>query len=174
MEPHDSRDLDGVIDGVARAMTSTELARDLRPAVASRMATRASGMFGWRAGAAAAAIAAVMLAVVVWRPHPAAEPSRTADVAIPAPSRTVAPVVAARVAAPDEAPASRVAHRTTPPVRRQLVDDRADAPSIVEIAPLSILPLVEDRAAAPTQARIEIAPIDVEPVRIRELGDQVE
>lgn len=174
MEPHDSRDLDGVIDDVARAMTSTELARDLRPAVASRVSSGPSSTFGWRAGLAAAAIAAVVLVAVVLRPAAVPPPSQVAS-RLPeaAPPEAVAPVPRA-AGAREESPTPPVIRRARAAVRRQVVDEATENQSIVEIEPLADLPLREARATASTQARIDIAPIAVEPVRIRELGEAAE
>ena len=172
MDPHDSRDLDGVIDGVARAMTATELAHDLRPAVASRIADGPPWTIGWRAGLAAAAIIAVVVAAVVLRPLPSTPIERVAEVTAPGPRTPAAPVVATR----EEAAAPRVVREARVAVRRQVVVESAEAnaQSIVEVEPLASIPLTEERAAVPTQARIEIAPIDVAPVRIRELGEAAE
>jgi len=173
MEPHDSRDLDGVIDGVARALTSTELARDLRPVVARRIASRPPWIAGWRAGVMAAAIAAAVVAAIVLRPRPATGPSRAAmaEHSAPATERSAAaPLVATR----DDAPTPPVNPRARAAVHRQIGGDGAAAQNVIEIEPVAILPLREDRAPAPAQARIEIAPIDVEPVRIRDLGDAAE
>jgi hypothetical protein len=52
---HESRDLDGVIDEVAQAMTREEHPRDLRRAIAARLAARQpSWLSVWRVAAASA------------------------------------------------------------------------------------------------------------------------
>jgi hypothetical protein len=168
MQPHDSRDLDDVIDDVARAMTSAGCVRDLRSAVASRIASSPSWIVPWRAGVTAAAIAAVVLAAIVLRPRPAAAPSRPA-VAESSSLATARPAAAPLVARRDEAPTPSVILRGRAAVRRQIGGGDPAVHSVVEIEPVAILPLGEDRAPAPAQARIDIAPIDVEPVHIREL-----
>ena len=170
MEPHDSRDLDGAIDDVARAMTTSVLARDLRPAIAARVAARRrSWPIGWRVATMGAAMAAVAVAVaVVSRPgfEPQAAPPG-------AEARGVPPVVAG---AP---PPSTVTPRTARPdrVARQTIDRAAAAAEDVAITRVAIVPLADDGAGLeemePTRV-VEIAPIDVEPVRISELGELVE
>ena len=172
MDRQEPRDLDGVIDDVARGMTSTGLTRDLRPAVAARMAGAASWTLGWREACAAAAAAAVVLAVVLMRPGP--EEKRPPVVAnagevratVPAPQRDPAAAVEEQVAA--TVPTSRR-------VARQLVDDTPMVEQVVEIDPLAIVPLEQDDATESTllSRTVEIAPIDVERVSISQL-EQVE
>jgi hypothetical protein len=179
MDARDSRDLDGVIDDVARAMTGTELARDLRPAIAARIASPASWATMprvWRAAVATAALAAaVLLAVARW-PGESGRPARMARSVTP--ESTVGPVPTRdRIEAPvpvttvSEAPRSRPRARA---IGRQTI---VDAPAVggVDVEPLAIVPLesVPVAAEAPRQV-VNIAPIDVGPVRIRELGEQVE
>jgi len=166
MDPHESRDLDGVIDDVARAMTGAELARDLRPAVASRIASAPSstllGQAWWRAGLAAAGVAAVVLVAVVMRPTP--ERPRPQTVAGADGVRTA---VAAPVA--DEHQATEI-RRTARAVARQTVDDTPVTEEAVDVSPVAIVPLeeIEEDALASPQL-VEIAPIDVELVSIGEL-----
>jgi hypothetical protein len=164
MDSHDVRDPDGVIDEVARAMTSTELTRDLRPAVASRIVSPPSWAFGWRAG-----VAAVVVAAVVLRPSP--EPQR--------PQTTVADTGGARAATPppsvpDAADPRMFAEgqagaigRVSIPVARQTVVEASASATVVEIAPLAFVPLEADSLEPVEQ--VEIAPIDVEPVRLSQL-----
>jgi hypothetical protein len=78
------------------------------------------------------------------------------------------------VAVRDETPTPPAVRRSRAGVRRQSAGVEPDAQSIVAIEPLAILPLQGDRPTAPALARIDIAPIDVAPVRIRELGDAAE
>jgi hypothetical protein len=168
MEPHDPRDLDGVIDDVARAMTATAPAPDLRPALASRIVSRPSSTFAWRAGIATAAAAAVVLAAVVLWPRPVTPPSRVATVSIPAPTSSGVPEPRAVVAQADAA-VPRAIHRVRAVASRQIASDSADAEGVVEITPLAILPLEEERTSTSARANVEIAPIEVEPVRIDQL-----
>jgi hypothetical protein len=163
---HDTRDLDGVIDEVAQAMTGAELRRDLRPAVAARMAGGPSWTFEWRVAAAATAIASVVLAVLVMRSGGEAEKTT-----LPAPVATVEqtprvesaqPVLATVL--PLEVRAVRRARRAS--VARQRLGGVTTA-DVVEIDPLAIVPLDADDADSPQM--VEIVPIEVEPVRISQL-----
>jgi hypothetical protein len=172
MDRGEPRDLDGVIDDVARGMTSTGLARDLRPAVAARMAGAKSWTLGWRAAFAAAA-AAVVLAAVLMRPAP--EQKRPPAVASAGEVRAAAPTPQGTqaLAAVEEQVAATLPR--VRPVARQLVVDTPLAEPVVDIDPLAIVPLEEDDAIESTLSsqRVEIAPIDVERVSISEL-EQVE
>ena len=172
MDRHERRDLDGVIDDVARAMTGTAMARDLRPAVAGRIASGPPWTLGWRVGLAAAGVAAVVLVAVVMRPTP--EPRR------PQPAAGVDAVRAAVTAAPsggdqraplaDEGQAEAT-RRTGRAVTRQTVDDTVVIAETVDISPVAIIPLeeFEEDAAVASPQLVEIAPIDVELVSIGEL-----
>jgi hypothetical protein len=171
MDRHEPRDLDGVIDDVARGMTSTRLMRDPRPAVAARMAGAASWTPGWLAACGSAAAAAAVVAAVLMRPGP--EEKRPA-VANTGEVRATAPASRAQAMAAvveDVAVAVPKARR----VARQLVDDAPVVEQVVEIDPLAIVPLEDGDATeyAPLSQRVEIAPIDVELVSISQL-DQVE
>lgn len=171
MDRHEPRDLDGVIDDVARGMTSTSLTRDLRPAVAVRMAGAASWRPGWRAALASAAVAVVVLAGVLMRPGPEEKRPPAANAGE---ARATAPAPRAEATA---AVVEEVA--TTGPrarrVARQLVDDTPLVEQVVDIDPLAIVPLEDGDATDGTllSQRVEIAPIDVERVSISRL-DQVE
>lgn len=162
MDAHEPRDVDAVIDDVARAMTSVELSRDLRPAVTSRIA-RPSWTFGWRSSLAAAGIAAIALAAVVtqWRPTP----PRSRPVAdLAAPRRpAVAPLSDPLV------PDVPVTHRARATVARQTIGGPATAEGTVEITPVAIVPLEPGDTVTGAQAPVDIAPIEVEPVRISQL-----
>jgi hypothetical protein len=171
MDREGPRDLDGVIDDVARGMTSTRLTRDLRPAVAAGMAA-ASWTPGWRAGFTAAA-AAVVLAAVLMRPAP--EQNRPPALANAGEVRPAAPTSqGTQASAAVEEPVAATLPRIRP-VARQLVDDTPLAAQVVDIDPLAIVPLEADDAIENVllSQRVEIAPIDVERVRISEL-EQVE
>lgn len=167
MDSHDVRDPDGVIDEVARAMTSTELARDLRPAVASRLASPAPWtLFGqpcWRAGVAAA-VAAVVVVAVVMRPTP--EPQRPPTVADAGGARVATPPPVA-VPAPASRPSSEARAGSVRRVARQTIVDSESA-GIVDVSPVAIVPLEgDDEDTMLTSSHVvEIAPIDVEPVSI--------
>jgi hypothetical protein len=169
---HESQDLDGVIDEVAQAMTSVELARDLRPAIAGRVTSRQSWTLGWRVAIAAAALAVVVVAVMV-QPGESPGPTHVAD------SRSPGPVVA-----PEPTPATVDASASAPAVIQARAADHAArravgrqtlapaTPGIVEIDPLAVVPLKGDDVGTSAQALsrvMVIAPIDVEPVRISEL-----
>jgi hypothetical protein len=174
MNREEPRDLDGVINDVARGMTSTGLVRDLRPAVAARMAGAASSTLHWRVAVAAAAVAAaVVLAAVLMRPAP--EEKRPPAVASAGEVHAAAPTPQATpaVAALEEQVAATLPR--VRPVARQLVDDTPLAEPVVDIDPLAIVPLEEEHAIESTLSsqRVEIAPIDVERVSISEL-EQVE
>jgi len=174
MDSDDSRELDGVIDEVARAITSTERARDLRPAVAARLASPAPWtLFGqpwWRTGLAAAAVAAVVVAVVM---RPAPEPRRPQSIADAGGARAavVAPVASSLDQAAPAATEGQAIRGMARAVARQTVDDTAAIAETVDISPLAIVPLEvndEDTVLASSH-EIEIAPIDVEPVSINGL-----
>jgi hypothetical protein len=174
MERHQPRDLDGVIDDVARAMTSRELARDLRPAVAARIASAPSWTFawlaGWRAGLSAAGVAAVVLVAVVMRPTP--EPPHTAaDVRATAPAAGSVTAVGEKTLPAATGDQAAAIPRSARAVARQAIDDAAASAWIVEVSPLAIVPLEENEAAAALASPqlVEIAPIDVEPVRVSQL-----
>ena len=168
----DSRDLDGVIDDVAQAMTGAELSRDLRPAIAARLASGPSWTLGWRVATAAAGLAvAVVVVVVVSRPvGEPQQPPAMAEVVTqpptmsggePGPARTVA-----RVAASEPRPARPIAH-----VARQTIVPATLG--IVEIDSVAIVPLKEDDVAsgAPASSQVVVIPLkDVPPVRISQLG----
>lgn len=174
MDRQEPRDLDGVIDDVARGMTSTGLTRDLWPTVAARMAGAASWTLGWRAAfAAAAVVVAVVLAAVLMRPAP--EQKRPPAVASAGEVPNAAPTLQGTqaLAAVEEQVAATVPR--VRPVARQLVDDTPLAEQVVDIDPLAIVPLDDDAATEGTllSQRVEIAPIDVEQVSISQL-EQVE
>jgi len=160
---HDTRDLDGVIDEVAQAMTGAELRRDLRPAVAARVAGRRPGWtLDWRVATAATAIASVVFAVVVMRPG--GEPET------PPPARVAAVEQTPRVEPSQPVPAV-VEARAVPRARRAFVARQRlggiTTADVVEIDPLAIVPLDADEAGSSQQ--VEIVPIEVEPVRISQL-----
>ena len=160
---HDTRDLDGVIDEVAQAMTGAELRRDLRPAIAARIAGRPSWTSGWRMGTAVAAIASIVIAVVVMRSE--REPRETRPVAEAGLVRTEAP--APRVdSAPTVEQAAAVPRAPRGGVGRQRLGGVTTA-DVVEIDPLAIVPLEADEASG--SQVVEIAPIDIEPVRVSQL-----
>jgi hypothetical protein len=98
---------------------------------------------------------------------------RAAGGATRAEARGVPPVVAGAPPPPTVTP------RTARPdrVARQTIDRAAAAAEVVAITPVAIVPLADDGAGLeemePTRV-VEIAPIDVEPVRISELGELVE
>jgi hypothetical protein len=163
MDRQEPRDLDGVIDDVARGMTSTALTRDLRLSVAGRMAGAVSWTLGFRA--------AVVLAAVLMRPGP--EEKRPPAVANAGNVSATPPAAGVQAAAVVEQVAATVPK--TRPVARQLVDDTPVVEEVVAIDPLAIAPLeAEDTAESPLLSqRVEIAPIDVERVSISQL-EQVE
>jgi hypothetical protein len=174
MDAQRSRDLDGIIDDVARTMTSTGLARDLRPAVASRLAGPAPWMFGWRAGLVGAAVAAVVMVAVVMRPAP--EPQRPQAVAVTRGARaaTPPPILAPHAPvsdAPSEAQGG-LAGRPARPVARQTIVE-SEMAGVVDISPVAIVPLEEagdeEDTVSAASPMVDIAPIDVEPLRISEL-----
>jgi hypothetical protein len=180
MDAHDPRDLDGVIDDVARNMTSEGLARDLRPAIAARLASAPSWTAGWRVGVAAAAMAAVALvAAVMWSglppdagseraPSSAAAGRSGPETAAPAGPHSAGPASAESLAAAARPEPARV-------VVRQTIDVDQPADDAVEITPLAIVPLEDsdDEEITLMSHSVEIAPIDVEPLRISEI-EQVE
>jgi hypothetical protein len=172
MEPHDSRNLDPVIDGVARAMTNAPLPRDLRPAIASRLASRPSWAPAWRLTTATAALAAIVLVAVVFRGERAPRPGSVMDAE--APRAAVAPpaVVAERstpsLSQSSELPRPRAGARVARvAVSRQARVAAAGSADGVDIRPLAIDP-VEADPLMPLEA-VEITPIDVEPLRITQL-----
>ena len=174
MEPHDPRDLDAVIDDVARALTSTGPARDLRHAVASRIASRPSWPFGWRVGMAAAVAVAVVVLAVVMRPAPGPQgPRPVAEGGAP----SVVPAAASALtetAAPVATERRPVVREARVAAARQTIGGATVTDGMVEIRPVAIVPLEDDGAAAESQALVVIEPIDVEPVRISQLGELVE
>jgi hypothetical protein len=167
MVRHDSRDLDGVIDAVARAMTSGGLTRDLRPAVASRLAAAPSWTFAWRLGLAAAAVAAVALVSVLTRPG--SEPRHVPSSSVAgSPDTVLAPrdVPSRAEPAATDVMAAVAEPQTPRAVMRQTTDDRPPADDAVAIIPLAIEPIEADPLAL---SQVQIAPIDLEPVSIGEL-----
>ena len=178
MDVNDPRDLDSVIDDVARAMTSDAPARDLRPAVAARLATSSSWTFGWRTGFAAAAVAAVVLAAVVMRPGmPDVKSNRPPSSAVADGSgpATGAPTGQSVEAASTASLAAVARPQPARAVARQTIDDGPDTDDVVEVTPLAIAPLEDSDATDITlmSQSVEIAPIDIEPLTIGEL-EQVE
>jgi hypothetical protein len=159
---HESRDLDGVIDAVAQAMTREEHPRDLRPAIAARLAARQpSWLSVWRVAAASAAAAVVVLVAMMVQPGESPRPAHVADSGSPRP--TVPPVPTAIQARAVGQPARRV-------VARQTI--AAATPGIVEIRPLALVPFKTDDELSGGEAPshlVVIAPIDVEQVRISQL-----
>jgi hypothetical protein len=167
---HESRDLDGVIDEVAQAMTRAERPRDLRLAIAERLAARPpSWLSVWRVAAASAAMAVVVLVVMMMRPGESPQPAHVADSGSPPPAVASAPAraVDASASAPTVTQARAVGQPARRAVPRQTI--AAATPGIVEISPLAVVPLKTDDeslgAGAPSHM-VVIAPIDVEPVRI--------
>ena len=161
---HETRDLDGVINEVAQAMTGAELRRDLRPAIAARIAGGPSWTSGWRMGTAVAAIASIVIAVVVMRSE--REPRETRPVAEAGPVKTEAP--APRIdSVPTVEQAAAVPRAPRAGVGRQRLGDTRATADGVAIAPLAIAPLDADE---PSESQIvEITPIEVEPVRVSQL-----
>lgn len=157
---HDTRDLDGVIDEIAQAMTGAELRRDLRPAIAARIARRRSWTLDWRVATAATAMASVVLAVVVMRSG--REPETT--------SAPVATVRQAPRVAPSQPEPTALPPGADPLVARAIGRQRLGTTTtadVVEIDPLAIVPL--DAHEASVAERVEIAPIAVAPVVINQL-----
>ena len=173
---HDTRDLDGVIDEVAQALTGAELRRDLRPAVAARVAGRRPGWtLDWRVATAATAIASVVLAVIVMRsggepetppPAPVATVEQTPRVESAQPVPTTLSPRADLIG-----PLPLVEARAVPRARRAAVARQRlggiTTEDVVEIDPLAIVPLDADEVVSSQQ--VEIVPIEVEPVRISQL-----
>ena len=156
---HDTRDLDGVIDKVAQAMTGAELRRDLRPAIAARIAGGPSWTLGWRMGTAMAVVASIVLVMVVM------QPGREPETAAPAPVAAVQQTPRALPPRPDlKGPLPLRVRRAS--VGRQRLGDTTTA-DVVEIDPLAIVPL--DAHEASVAQRVEIAPIAVAPVVINQL-----
>jgi hypothetical protein len=172
MQPQEPRDVDGVIDTVARAMTSARLARDLSPAIAARIAARPPWPVAWRVAMAGAVMAAVVLVAVVWWPgEPPAQVARSIA------SQSAVTVSLQQVPArPTTSEGAVTEIRTSrPPVRavsRQTIVAATGASGDVDIRPLAIVP-VEADPLVPLEA-VEITPIDVEPVRIAGVGELVE
>jgi hypothetical protein len=169
---HDTRDLDGVIDEVAQAMTGAELRRDLRPAIAARIASAPPWSIGWRAGMAATVVAAVVIVAVVVRTG--SNPPDSRPVAGGGGVRTsTVPRVRPQVETQAVESLTAVARpRPARMVARQTIDAAPATEGVVEIPPLAIEPLdtepLEAYPLAPSQV-VQIVPIDVEPVRIGEL-----
>jgi len=171
---HDTRDLDGVIDEVAQAMTGVELRRDLRPAIAARIAGGHSWTLDWRVATAVTAVAAVVLVVVAMpsrrapetpRPAPVATVERTPRVEPRQPGPTTLPPRADLTGPlPLDVRAVRRASRVS--VARQRLGNVTTA-DVVEIDPLAIVPLDADEAGS--SQTVEIVPIDIEPVRVSQL-----
>jgi hypothetical protein len=186
MERHESRDLDAVIDGVARAMTSGRLERDLRSALAARLVAAPSWAIGWRAVVAVAAMAVLAVTVAVVS-RSGGEPRQTRSAARPGDQRAVAsghelpavpgPVAAVDVRAERTEPTGRRASRPAIRVARQTIVRPTGTGDIVVIRPVTIVPLAgnDPTTTAPRVPQaVTIAPIEVEPVRITELGEQIE
>ena len=172
---HDTRDLDGVMDEVAQALTGAELRRDLRPAVAARVAGRRPGWtLDWRVATAATAIASVVLAVVVMRSGGEPETPPSAPVATADQTPRVEPgqpVLATLPPRADLIGPLPLEVRAVPRARRASVARQRlggiTTADVVEIDPLAIVPLGADEAGSSQQ--VEIVPIEVEPVRISQL-----
>ena len=173
----ESRDLDGVIDEVAQAMTRADLPGDLRRAVAARLAARQpswspSWLSGWRVAAAGAAVAVVVLVAVMIQPGESPRPAHVVDAGATRPP--VAPAPAPVVDAFPPAPIVIQARAAGRPARRAAGRQTIApaTPGIVEIPPLAVVPLKEgdelSGAETPSQV-VVIAPIDVEPVRISQI-----
>jgi len=173
MMNHESRDLDSVIDEVAQAMTRAELRRDLRPAIAERLEARPpSWLSGWGVAAAGAAAALVMLVAMMMRPGESPQPPRVADSGSPRPTVASAPARAGDASA--SAPTVIAVRAVRPPTRRAVGRQTIApaTPGVVEIRPLSVVPLEEEDVEADAQALsggLVIVSIDVEPVRISQL-----
>jgi hypothetical protein len=174
MDQRDSQDLDRVIDEVARAMTSVDVPRDLRPAVAARIASAPPWSFGWRVAAAGAAVAAVVIGAVVLRTG--SEPQNPRPVAGGGVRAAITPPP---IAAPAEAPpraatardAGAVRQVARAAVRRQTIVGVAAVVETVAIDPVAIVPLDADGPSPPQL--VQIKPIEFMPVRISEF-DRVE
>ena len=182
MGPDDSRDLDGVIDSVARAMTSGRLERDLRPVVAARL-RRPSWPLGWRVAAASAM--SVMVVAVALMSRSGGEPQQTPSIAGPPAvatghePRRVLSQPATAVARTKSTKSARGLRSSRPAARvaRQTIVRTSGTEDVVVIAPMAIVPLEGDDVSMTASAAsrvVTITPIDVEPVRIREFGEQVE
>jgi hypothetical protein len=173
MTPHESRDLDDVIDDVARAMTSCRLERDLRPAIAARREGVPSWWMDWRL-AATVALVAFLVGVAVM-PRSGGEPPPTQRAAVPDDQPVVTAPDETRTV-PGPVTAEPRSARQERRVARQTIVRTAGTEDVVIIPPVAIVPLEED-LTPPAQTApqiVTIAPIDVEPVRIRTLGEQVE
>ena len=186
MQLHESRDLDAMIDGVARAMTSGGSERDLRPAIAARLAAAPSWPTAWRVAVAGAALAVLAVAVAVVS-RSGGEPQQTRSAARPDDRQAVAtgreprsvlgPATSATVRAESTEPTVPRSSRPAARVARQTIVRTSGTEDAVVIRPMAIVPLEEDDVAT-TPPRVPqvvtIAPIDVAPVRISELGELVE
>ena len=171
MDRHEPRDLDAVIDDVAGGMTSAGLRRDLRPAVAARIADAPSWRSGWRSALAASAAVVIVLAALLLRLGP--EQNRAPAAANAGQPRALSSApqsfqAVAALEAQSSAPLS-----TARPVARQLVDDTPVVEQVVQIDPVAIVPLEDEAVGENTllSQRVEIAPIDVERLSISQLEE---
>jgi hypothetical protein len=173
--------LDAAIDGVARAMTAAAPSKELREAVARRIAGPASLAGSWRSWSMAALAAAlVVTAVAMWRERPMeTSPSRLAAEHAPAAQPTLPPAVP-----PDETRRAALGDRVSVtsagrPGRRAAARQTVTAATndAVLIRPLAIDPIGSGAAEVDTMsvpARVAIDPIAVTPMRIFDVGQQVE
>jgi len=171
MDADKPREVDALIDGVARAMTAGEPSDALRAKVLRQIAAAASAAapsrtIPWRPWAAAAA-AVVVVATVVWQLDDRAVVRQVPDRA------------AANVAAPPDAavtmtarpPASldQAAARAVRQVARQSPGP-VDEARTVAIAPLAIDPLRPSPLVAETGRPLDDIEIDPIPIRPLALG----
>jgi hypothetical protein len=176
MAMNERRDLDVVIDEVARAMTSAAPPASLRQAVARRVESPVRWTPGGRTWTAAAAVAVLALMAVVPRlghegDGPSArvtrdepEPPQAARAETTSPAIRAAPATERRVARRAE----RIGLQTTGPVVTG---------ETVVIDPLAIAALATDSVvveAMPAPMDVSIEPIAIAPMRVRELGELVE
>jgi len=176
MDADKPRDVDALIDGVARAMTGGEPSDGLRAAVRRRIDGPVPKTAAWRPWVVAGATAAIVIVAVVWQLNDRAAvrhvPDRSAaDVQAPArPDAVAAPRAAAVMVSPSQrASADRPAPRADRQVARQS-QAPAGEPSTVEIAPLAIEPLRPAALVADTDTGRPLADIEIDPIPIRPLA----
>ena len=187
MDADKPRDVDALIDGVARAMTGGEPSDALRAEVLRQIAVAASAAAApppraitWRPWAVAAA-GVVVVAAVVWqldgwngKRNDSAAVRQVPDRAaanVPAPARPAAGAAprdaAVTVTAREPASFDQAAPRAVPPAARQS-SGPVDEASTVAIAPLAIDPLRP--AALVAETGLPLDDIEIDPIPIRPLA----
>ena len=167
MAGNDRADLDGVIDDVARAMTSATPSMGLRGAVRERVAAPAHVAVAW-AVAAVTVVAALAATATLWWPSTVAPELRRASATFEPSS---APSIADSSDSQPSTPVSDIPVSRRRAARLLTQVEGPSVPSTIEVEQLAIEPLVT--APLQVQALSAMSGIEIDPITVAPLTDTV-